>query len=686
MKNTTIAIKRAFCAAATLCALTSTPAQNFRKIYDALPDMTLDQAYSALIDFQKANPYLSCVYIQLGDVCEKKMIMFDPLRETESIRFWSQNAELFYGNLKVYYSDGDVRSEFYENLNIPFSGKKVTDADMWNYVEQHKQKCKNIADTTSLIYSAIESSRLHYNMSIEAFKSICNDYKDRNEMLLRYDANLAARLEQLKRDASECERQFAEYKRLTKLYPIANYTQKYEKVPIETFRLDGLTNSDFFENRFNIWDYTAWVANFVETFNSQIKPLRNDVASINNAYMADRTEFDAGNVVTSAATKPYDENFLFRLGHFDVGSAVDALFDYLDATREMIVLAGDSLGHNFTYAPGLENRKMRRLNRLVQQSQVAAQKRQTLLSFATEDKLARFADLFVGQYGGVSGMKSFCNRDAQYCQSIIDRMIATTADYINNAAQFSGTVDEYSAPNGAAAPAVPLWVDVTAAPQSISSKYISTHVARNAQGQTAAVTGYAKDNAKNWFIAGISPEKSTQWLLRLKGVNSINNVTTTSDGFLISAIRQLKPAIIFVDNQGKEQSSIASNAEIVNIMDRDGVTGTTFWVAGNEQNLPTLSKASDGSTAQDWTSSISGIAKVYSVSVVADGFILTGTTPTGELASVHVSNDGMVDAPQIITTDVNNVVATQRISSNEMAALVKLSSEKLMYITYSIGQ
>ncbi len=399
--------------------------------------------------------------------------------------------------------------------------------------------------------------------------------------------------------------------------------------------------------------------------------------------MSARAEFDAGRLATSAAAKPFDENFLFRLGHFDVGSAVDPLFDYLDATREMIAMAGDSLGRNFSFTPGLENRKMRRLSRLVQQSQVAAQKRQTLLAVSTKEKLARFADLFVGQYGGVAGMKSFVERDAQYCQSIIDKMTEATVEYIKQAALASDS-DVYSTANGTAAPSVPLWVAF--APQSVTAKFISTHIVRNARGQVAAAAGYAKGNAQSWFVAGISPEKSTQWLLRLKGVNSINNVALTSDGILISAIRQLKPVVIFVDNQGKEQASFPSNAEIVNIMDRDGVTGSSFWVAGNDQSLPTLSKASDGSTEQDWTSAISGISKVYAVNVVADGFILTGTTPTSDLATVHVTSDGVTETPKVIAADVTDVVATQRVSSNEMAALVKLSSGKHLYIPYSIGQ
>lgn len=689
MKNIIKAKGRAWgaTAMATLCAMAAqtATAQNFSKVYDAMPDMTLDQTYSALINYQKANPYLSCVYVQLGSVSEKKMVMYDPLRETESIIFWGKNAELFYGNLNVYYTDGDVRSEFYENLHIPFSGKRITDDDLWRYVEQHKQKCKNIADSTSLIYAAIESSRSHYNQSIETFKGICDDYLDRNEMLLRYDSKLAARLGELKKHSEECEKQFAEYKRLTKLFPVANYTQLYEKVPIETYRLDGLTNSDFFSNRFNMWDYSAWVADFERTFNSQIVPLRNDVATINKAYMAARSEFEAGGIVAEATKKPYDEYFLFRLGHFDVGSAVDALFDYLEATREMIVMAGDSLGRNLSYAPGLESRKMRRLSRLTLQAKAAAQKRQTLADNVTEGKLARFADLFTGQYGGMTGMKDFMERDAQYCQSIIDQMSEATAAYMSQAAQSqSSETDAYSTPNGQAAPSVPLWVAID--PKSVTARFVSTHIARNTRGQIAAAAGYAKGNAQSWFVAGISAEGSTQWMLRPKGVNSVNKLVATTDGVLVAAIRRLKPAIIFVDGQGNEVASLASETEIVDFMDRDGVSGSIFWTSGNDQGLPTLSMAAEGATDKSWTTALSGMAKAAQVSVTAGGFAVTGITPNGELAVLDVAADGTVGEKTIVAEGIADILATQRVSSVEMGALVTTTDGKHKYLSYGIGQ
>ena len=157
----------------------------------------------------------------------------------------------------------------------------MTDEDLWKYVNERKQHCQNHCDSTLLIYAAIEGARLNYNKSIETYESICDEYYDMNEMLLRHDDKLAQKLNILKGYINKCEELFAEYKRLTKLYPIANYKQLYEKAPIETFRLEGLTNSDFFNNRFTIWDYSAWIDNLEKTLNSHIIPLRKEVDKIN---------------------------------------------------------------------------------------------------------------------------------------------------------------------------------------------------------------------------------------------------------------------------------------------------------------------------------------------------------------------------------------------------------------------
>lgn len=676
--------KWAIAATATLSvsAAADLTAQNYSKLYDALPDMTLDQSYSALMEFQKSNPYFSNTYIQLGNVCEKKMILYDQLRETNSVNFWAKNAKLFYGNLRVYYSSNDVRSEYYENIGIPHSGNRITDEDLWRYVDEHLAKCKNYSDTTTLIYSAIESSRQNYNLCIDEFTAICNEYSNLNDLLLRHDDALAGRLAQLKSHINECERQFAEYKRLTKLFPIANYRQLYEKKAIETYRLDGLTNSDFFENRFTMWDYTTWVDNVEKEFSEHIIPLRQEVEAINSAYAAARSQFDRGDLMANGSPRPFDEFFFYKVGHYDVGTLIEPLFSYLELTREMANEAGDSLGRDAGVDMTLESRKMRRLSQLTTKQATATQMRAQLTSAISDAKVARFRDFFSKEYGGADGLRSFLTKDEAYCQSIIDAMAEATASYIDRVArQNSSEANLYSKASGAA-PSLPLWVSLE--PQGVKSKYVSTHVVRGARGTVEAVAGYAKANARNWFVAGISSEASTQWLTQLKNVNSVNTLRATDDGVLIAAIRQLKPVIIYVNALGKETFSVPTTTETVDVMGRDGVTGAVVWAEGNDSQKPTLSMAQETSAQAEWTTPISGLAKVMMIDAVGGGFVVTGITAEGALACVRISATGETGDVENIHADVDGIKSSIRVSANEIGVLAKLRSGANKYISFKV--
>lgn len=668
---------------AAACLSATATAQNFSKLYDALPDMTLDQSYSALIEFQKANPYFANTYIQIGNICEKKMILYDPLRETTSIQFWAGNAKLFYGNLKVYYKKDDVRSEYYENLKIPYSGNRITDEDMWRYVEKHLALCKNYCDTTTLIYTAIESSRKNYNQCIEEFEDICNEYVNLNDLLLRYDDKLATKLASLKSHLDECEKQFAEYKRLTKLFPIADYRQLYEKNKIETYRLDGLTNSDFFANRFTMWDYTAWVDAVEKEFKEHIEPLRAEVEKINSEYAKARETFNAGDIMQTDAKAPYDEFFLYRLGHYDVGSLIEPLFDYLEATRKMVVMAGDSLGREVGMNLALEGRKMRRLSQLAQQQEVAALKRKTVSAAITSAKVARFKNFFVKQYGGTDGLRNFLAKDEAYCQSVVDAMADATAAYLARVKRQS-TVEtgEYSRASGAAAPALPLWV--TMDPQSIKGKYVTSQVSRGSMGQIGAVAGYAKANARNWFVAGISDELATKWVLQLSGVNSVSSVRATDDGVLVAAIRQLKPVVIYVSASGKESGAVSTTSEIIDVMARDGVSGSIIWTEGNDKQAPVISMAQETATQASWTASLSGMAKAMDVRTAGSGYVVTGISTEGDLAYVSVSADGQVGSVAKLYSGVEDVVSTLRVSSDEIGVLATLKDGSHKYVSFKV--
>ena len=67
------------------------------------------------------------------------------------------------------------------------------------------------------------------------------------------------------------------YQTAIKNYPIKNYNQKYKLLPIETYRLHGLTGSDFLKDEIPIWNYGTWVKNVRQVIKTDIEDMRNQI-------------------------------------------------------------------------------------------------------------------------------------------------------------------------------------------------------------------------------------------------------------------------------------------------------------------------------------------------------------------------------------------------------------------------
>ena len=653
-------------------------AQNYDDVFYAMPNMTLDQRYNALMDFQRANPYHGNTYLQLGIVCENKMIHLDPLRDNAAVQFWAANAKLFLGNLRVYYKSGDIRSneEYYANLHIPVAGKHAEDADLWAFVRQHETLCKNHSDTTKMIYEAIESAKANYNKSLTEYMSICSDYYSLNELLLQHNSSLDERMKSVQEHMQKCISDFQEYKRLTKLYPVMNYNQFYEFKDIETFRLDGLTNSDFYVNRFFVWDYGKWIDQYYAKLKSDVLPLRSEVEQINAKYEKAREEYAAQKPQEAVLSSPYDEFFLFRLGRYDNSSLVRELFAYREQVRQLEAMAGDSL---IRYAWGdstLMRRKMRHVYRMLGQAEQAKVARRNFSDAITPDRVVRFKDFFSKNYGGEKGLKDYAGGDAAYCQSLIDdaaRLVAVYADTV--AAKRSSKAPSYSEKSGNK-PALPLWASLD--PKAVSGKYVTTMRSYGFAGRVSHVVGHLKADARSWFVGGVDDAGATAWVTTLKNVNSITDVKSLRSGCMVAAVRKLKPAIILLDETGKEVHSVEASTDLTDEMGYEPISGRMYWVTGSAEGAPVLT-ATDSLGVKAWDASLSGSLKsVARVLLSTKGYMVVGTNHDGKVSYVNVGKAGSV--ADVHPLEAVSLVEVMRLSSSEVAFLVRKSDGKVEYV------
>ncbi|MCQ2226512.1 MAG: hypothetical protein MJZ01_01225 [Bacteroidales bacterium] len=653
-------------AIAACFATTGASAQKYSEIYDRLPDMSLDQAYSELMSFQKKNPYFANTYIQIGIICEHKMVHTDPLRDINSAQFWSNNAHLFFGNFGIFYKDGDFRSneEYYENLNIKASGKKVTEEDVKAFVAYHEKLCKDFRDTTMMIYTAIENAKTSYNDCISIFLQLCNKYTSYNDMLLRHDKSTDEALNKLSAEISNCEKQFAEYKRLTKAFPILGYRQIYEKKPIETFRLDGITNSDFYSNRFTIWDFQAWIDGYREIYNKSIVPLRKEIVDINAKFAEAKSSFEKGNAPKGIEEKPFDELFIFRLGKYDQNSLVRELFQYLERRRRVIEMACSELAQPKDSSISLMNRKMRHIYRTDRAINNAKKALDGMQEFITEERIVRFNDFFKKNYGGKAGLEKMKDGENTFLNNTFDKMLSDFRTYCKNREE-KLKENTYSK-KGDKAAAVPIWSVDDYEVGKVAGNYITKLVERDAFGRPTYVAGYKKSDLKTIFVAKIDQANKTEWISEVKSASGLKGITAASDRCIVEVENSGKPTAIVIGNSGKEMMRHESISGDYACSDFNDIEKTTYTLCNAETNVSYCATDSAGNEIKKLT--LSDITKATHVESTGNGALVFGQNG-GNIVIINIPNNGNAEKTMTINGDGLVIDAIFRASAQELCVI-----------------
>ena len=666
-------IFRATIVVASLLIMPNALSQSYSSIHSSLSGMTRAQKYRALRLFQKTNPYKSNVYAQLLNVSIDYMENCDPLRGNNELNSWGKNCELYLSVLKSYYKKGDAKDDTYDNLGILHSGRRITDEEFEAWMSSRKDYCQRFVSTSNEIFASISKSKAAYNSCIDKYKYLCDNYVNMSDLLLRYDKELDARLTDIRSTMEECVAAFENYKRLTTFNPIKDYRQNYTIRSIETFRLDGLTNSDFYQNSFTIWDFKGWVDAYYNELKHDIEPLRADIQKINDAYMEGRREYETAAPQNVVLKIPNDSYFFFRLGRYDNASVVRELFAYLEQTRHLLILAGDSLALNLENQPGLVYRKMRRLNRMKNMVDKVAQQRQILEESITPEKINNFAQFFADAYKGEEGLRKFIAADKDYCEKLVDNVADHLYSYIN--VRTTGVDGAMSEKGASGQSPLPLWtVDDEAASKA---KYQTTILAYGSDGKLSHVAG--RQRGAGWFVGGISRQNQTEWLKTLTGISEIVELKPLADGScLVQAKKGDAAQIVLISPKGNIDKTINLQSNECAFMGYDAALSNIIYAEGN-----TLAVVNLSGDQPSWTQNISGLSEIADVQAVANGFLIIGRSQSGHLSSVKVSTNGEVSAPYDTGLAVLNIVHSSRPSETEIGLLITIAGGKHKYVELS---
>ncbi len=543
----------------------------FDDIFQSLPSLKPTQSLYLLLKYQEQDPQFSANYVQIGEVCEKQMAKIDPLRENYRAMFWVKNACLYYASYETFAEKGEVNRnrEYYENIDIPVSDKKLKDEDVLRYVKARLDYCNKYKNNITKIFNDLELAKENYSNAILRFNELNVTYKNQNDLLLHMDDALLLYLDSLKDDFVTAKEKFKDYKSNLEGYPIGDYHQKYTLKDIETFRLDGLTKSDFMANSFFVWDFNSWVEKQKETYRKDIVSLRKEVVSIQEDFNKNRTflmEMDT--IPGDEQFSSYTDLFLFRLGRYDHNSIIKNLFQYLSAKQQLMVLGDRPVSSGDDEDLGLMNIKLRYYYNLSQLHQHVKASSDILNQEVSKDKVSRFKDFFSTYYDGYSGFKDYLQNEPNDVNQYMNKCFVKLNRYLQNVALYKMNFDAVKYKKDSIA----LYVNNHSTETVKSNGYVTEDVAYY-RGLPVFVSGYyRKGDLLKPFMAHVDtnhvnwlhfPVKNVDSEYKLKDMNVYTNgcVTVSSavnNGFDSKVFNyDLKGNLIFTKNVEQYSNPIA---------------------------------------------------------------------------------------------------------------------------------
>ena len=485
----------------------------YSDLYESLDQMTPEQAFYRLSLYQEHNPYFANTYVQLGRVSELMYEDLDPLRDFPVVEYWANNALLYYNVFFAYFESNEARRnrEYYENLGIEPAGRRLANEDIEAFVNDRATANKNFLDSLRLVYQAFETSKDHYNNCVRFFNNISAQYDNLNEALLQTNPEFLSLLEELDHEFKASRAAFATYKELLELFPIEDYNQEYELRKIETFRLDGLTNSDFLEDVFILSDYSSWVSNYKLLFENDIIPLREEVAAIQKLF-DDNLEMilEPGTLDDEVEFASHDELFLFRLGKYDSNSLIRELFNYLSSRQDFFQQRLNPLDDPADAASALMNLKLRYYYRLAMQLNQSKESLDVFNQSISPERVARFTDFFDSHYDGKSGLFAFYEDQQAFLNNTFNKSMDNLSSYLENERFNRMSIGYARSRQGASIPLFPVNRDFF---NYDGLEYITRDVFYE-QGIPQYVSGYKKTEQDGpvAFVAKLSEDMTVEWI------------------------------------------------------------------------------------------------------------------------------------------------------------------------------
>ncbi len=392
----------------------------YKDIYEVILTGDKESSYTQLLAFQKQDPHFANTYFQLALIAKFWAQQYDPLTDFPMVEFFIYNTKLYLGLAKLKMLDESGRNrEYYENAGIVPKKKKIQTEDILAFLDSNLVEIKNYEQNVTLISNYFNKSVEYYNNCVIIYKQVNADYNNIKDIYLGSEPELAEKLLKIKNDFDSTLLFFKNFSTAIVKYPILNYHQKYELKTIETYRLDGLTHSNFLKNEIVLWNYATWVNEINKIKSSQISANSKEISKINKIVVENLRMVADGNY--SDERKPFslDEKFIYRIEKYDNSSMLTELFRLNEA------LINFTIGTKSNYNnPSIDKipffKRARYFHDLVSKKKSVDSLNHIFEQKITSENIRKYTEFYQNNYSGRTGLKEYSFRQKINTESLMN--------------------------------------------------------------------------------------------------------------------------------------------------------------------------------------------------------------------------------------------------------------------------
>ena len=557
-------------------------------VYKSVLSGNKDEAYTLLLAYQRQNPGFANTYFQLGIIAKEWAKSYNPYKEFIYTKLFIYNAKLYFNLAKLYMKNekGKNRS-YYKNAPIIPKGKKLQIEDINSYIDSQIEDIEDYEKNVVKIVNFYNKSSDSYNSCVSLFMKINSDYAKIKNIYLSDESKFLSEMQKLESDFDSTLIYFQLYKEALNKFPIQNYNQSYKLKNIITYRLDGLTYSDFLQNNILLWDYKNWVHDVKQVKESIVKNSRAEILNLDSEIKSKINTVLNGEYSDHYPKFKTDEKFIYKIEKFDNNSLLLKLFKLNETKLNFLNFFKKEINDPVFVTKFPVSKRAEYCNNFFGEKAYADSINKVFLSAVKPEQIKKYINFYVSNYGGLKGLKEYSFRqdlffDAKLKDALLNlkkQMYYLTYQIDTDSLIFKGKLISKKIVNP---------VENIPGPDV----YRITGFNETKDNQLW-INGYyvSDDNEKNGFV-GYSEDKKHIKFIKTSGKNKSYNLVSSAfnDGCWVITTTlgdEIKNTLIRYNNSGKQEFSQELSYHIVpRLMKYDDINNTLLIVFNGKSLNP----------------------------------------------------------------------------------------------------